>query len=65
VESFAFVGTRYAARTTAATIDALRRAGFDDLHLLDLAVAVADANQWERLRRLTGLPAAIFAPSRT
>jgi len=63
VEAFAFVGTRYAQRTTAAMIDALRDAGFDDLRLLDLAIAVADANQWERLRRLTGLPAASFAPS--
>jgi hypothetical protein len=60
VEAFAFVGTRYAQRTTAAMIDALRRAGFDDLGILDLAIAVADANQWARLHRLAGLPSALF-----
>src|SRR4029450_12138996 len=51
VEAFAFVGTRYANRTTAAMIDALRGAGYDDLGVLDLAIAVADANQWARLSR--------------
>jgi alkylhydroperoxidase family enzyme len=55
VEAFAFVGTRYAYRTTQAMIDALRRAGYDDLGILDLATAVADANQWARLHRLLGL----------
>ena len=57
VEAFAFVGTRYAPRTTPAMIDALRRAGWDDLGILDLAIAVADANQWARQHRLLGLPA--------
>jgi hypothetical protein len=60
VEAFAFVGTRYARRTTPAMIDALRAAGFDDLGILDLAIAVADANQWARQRRLLGLPAWIL-----
>jgi hypothetical protein len=59
VGAFAFVGTRYAQRATAAMIDALRRAGWDDLRLLDLAIAVADANQWARLRRLLALPASL------
>ena len=61
VEAFAFVGTRYAQRTTDGTIAALRRAGFDDLGILDLAIAVADANQWARTRRLTNVPADVFS----
>jgi alkylhydroperoxidase family enzyme len=61
VEAFAFVGTRYAHRTTLEMVDALRRAGFDDLGLLDLATAVADANQWARLHRLTGLAPDLFS----
>jgi hypothetical protein len=60
VEAFAFVGTRYAARTTDAMIDALRRAGWDDLGILDLAIAVATANQWARLFRLTGLAPELY-----
>jgi alkylhydroperoxidase family enzyme len=60
VEAFAFVGTRYAARTTPEMIDALRRTGRDDLGILDLAIAVADANQWARLHRLAGLPPDFF-----
>jgi hypothetical protein len=55
VEAFAFVATRYASRTTPAMIEALRGAGYDDLNILDLATAIADANQWARLYRLTGL----------
>jgi hypothetical protein len=60
VEAFAFVGTRYAYRATADMIDALRRAGYDDLGILDLAIAVADANQWARTHRLLGLPPDLF-----
>lgn len=60
VEAFAFVGTRYAYRTTAEMIDALRRAGYDDLGILDLAIAVADANQWARTHRLLGLSPDVF-----
>ena len=56
VEAFAFVGTRYANRTTRAMITSLRNAGYDDLGILDLAIAIADANQWARLHRLLGLP---------
>jgi hypothetical protein len=55
VDAFAFVGTRYASRTTPKMIEALRKAGYDDLGILDLATAVADANNWARLYRLTGL----------
>ena len=55
VEAFAFVGTRYAYRASADMIDALRRRGYDDLRILDLAIAIADANQWARLHRLAGL----------
>jgi alkylhydroperoxidase family enzyme len=60
VEAFAFVGTRYANRTTEAQIAALRRAGYDDLGILDLAIAVADANQWARMHRLAGVPAELL-----
>ena len=60
VEGFAFVGTRYAQRTTSEAIATLRRAGYDDLGILDLAIAVADANQWARMFRLTGLPPSLF-----
>jgi len=60
VDAFVFVGTRYPARVGAAMIRRLRAAGFDDLGLLDLATAVADANQWARLHRLLGLPPALF-----
>lgn len=60
VVDFAFVGTRYAYRTTQARIDALRRAGYDDLGVLDLATAVADANLWARMYRLVGLPQSLF-----
>jgi alkylhydroperoxidase family enzyme len=61
VDAFAFVGTRYARRITTDQIMALRRTGYDDLAILDLAVAVADANQWARMHRLAGLPADLFS----
>ena len=61
VDAFAFVGTRYAQRTTTDQIAALRRTGLDDLAILDLAIAVADANQWARMHRLAGLPANLFS----
>jgi alkylhydroperoxidase family enzyme len=60
VEAFAFVGTRYAVRTTPAMIDRLRATGYDDYGILDLAIAVADANLWARLYRLLGLDARLF-----
>ncbi len=63
LESFVFVGTRHAARTTGKMLDALRADGYDDLGLLDLAHAVADANQWARVHRLLGLPSDILAPA--
>ena len=55
IERFAFVGTRYAFRTTKEMIDSLRQQGYDDLGILDLAIAVADANLWTRIYRLFGL----------
>lgn len=61
VDAFAFVGTRYPRRITTDQIVALRRTGFDDLAILDLAIAVADANQWARMRRLAGLPPDLFS----
>jgi alkylhydroperoxidase family enzyme len=61
VEAFAFVGTRYAHRTTRAMIDALHGRGYDDLGVLDLAIAVADANQWARLSRLLDLPSELLS----
>jgi len=62
LEAFVFVGTRYAARTTPEMIQRLRGIGYDDVGILDLATAVADANQWARLHRLLGLPRDILAP---
>jgi alkylhydroperoxidase family enzyme len=61
VDAFVFVGTRYAHRTSPEMVAALRAAGFDDLGILDLATAVADANQWARLHRLLGLPADVLS----
>jgi alkylhydroperoxidase family enzyme len=60
VEAFAFVGTRYPARTTPAMIERLRAAGYEDLGILDRAIAVADANQWARMYRLLDLDSRIF-----
>jgi hypothetical protein len=61
LEAFVFVGTRHASRTTREMLDDLRREGFDDLRILDLAHAVADANQWARMHRLLGLPRALLS----
>ena len=55
IESFAFVGTRYAYRATSDMIEALRQEGYDDIGILDLAIAVAEANQWARFYRLLNL----------
>jgi len=65
VEAFAFVGTRYAQRTTPDMIARLREVGYSDLGILDLAIAVSDANQWARLHRLTGLAPEIFSLARS
>jgi hypothetical protein len=59
VEAFAFIGTRYAYRMNENRIGILRENGYDDLGILDLAIAVADANQWARVYRLLGLDPAI------
>jgi hypothetical protein len=55
IECFAFLGTRYAYRSTKELIDRLRQVGYDDTGILDLAIAVADANMWTRIYRLFGL----------
>lgn len=60
VDAIVFVGTRYAARTTIEMIDAVRSQGFDDLGVLDLAIAIADANQWARTHRVLGLDPGLF-----
>ncbi len=60
VEAFAFVGTRYAYRTTKDMIDALRKINYDDVDILDLAIAVAGANFWARIHRLLGLEPDLF-----
>jgi len=60
VEAFAFIGTRYAHRITGDLISALKTDGFDDTGIMDLAIAVADANQWARLHRLSGLKPELF-----
>ena len=60
VDAFAFVGTRYASRTTEEMVAALRSTGMVDLEIMDLAIAVADANQWARMSRLLGLDPALY-----
>lgn len=55
VEELAYVGTLFAYRTTAGMIDTLRREGYDDLGILDLAIAVADAAKWAITHRLLDL----------
>jgi hypothetical protein len=55
VEDFAFVGTRFAYRTTKKMIIALWDEGYDDAGILDLAMMVAEANYWARAYRLFGL----------
>ena len=60
IDAFAFVGTRYAYRTTKRMINGLRQKGYDDLAVLDLAIAVADANMWARIHRLTGLKPELY-----
>jgi hypothetical protein len=59
VEALAFIGTRYAHRMTEERIHKLRSMGYDDVGILDLTVAVADANQWARVYRLLDLDPAI------
>jgi alkylhydroperoxidase family enzyme len=60
IEAFAFVGTRYAYRTTKRMINGLRQIGYDDPGILDLAIAVADANLWARIYRLADLKPELF-----
>jgi hypothetical protein len=60
IQAFAFVGTRYAYRTTKRMIDRLRQKGYNDQNILDLAIAVADANLWARIYRLTGLKPELY-----
>lgn len=55
VDEFAHVGTLSAWRTTGEMIDALKREGYDDLGILDLAIAVADAAKWAMTHRLLDL----------
>lgn len=60
LDELIFVGTRYAYRTTDELIERVRALGFDDLAILDLAIAIAEANQWARLHRLAGLDPRFF-----
>lgn len=60
IEAFAALGTRYPDRATENTVNALRKAGLDDLGILDLAVAIADSNMWARFHRLLGLSPNIY-----
>ncbi len=59
------MGTRFAYRTTKEMIDMLRQQGYDDLGILDLAIAVADANMWTRIYRLFGLNANLLYEVKT
>lgn len=55
LDALVFVGTRYAARTTDALVDAVRRAeGMDDATLTDVFFSIAILNGLERLVRLMG-----------
>lgn len=57
IDDLAFVGTRYAARTTDAMTDALReRYGMDDAALTDLFYAISMRNAFERMDRLLAGP---------
>ncbi len=60
IAAFAFYATRRASETTEEMVDALRAAGYDDLGILDIATAVADANRWARTHRLLGLHPGLF-----
>lgn len=60
IEAYAFVGTRYAYRATKDMIDALREKGYDDMGILDMAIAIADANLWARVHRLVGIEPGLF-----
>ena len=53
VDALAFVGTRYAVRTTDSLVDAVRKArGWGDGELTELFFAVAARNAFERVDRL-------------
>lgn len=59
VDALAFVGTRYAARTTDAMVDAVReRTGWGDPELTDLFYAISMHNAFERMNRLLAAPLA-------
>ncbi len=61
IEALAFVGTRYAVRTTDAMVDAVRqKTGYGDPEILDLFYAISMRNALERMNRLMAgpLPAA-------
>jgi hypothetical protein len=60
IEAYAFVGTRYAYRATKDMIEALREKGYDDMGILDMAMAIADANLWARVHRLVGIEPGLF-----
>ncbi len=62
VQALARLGTRQAWRMTPDLVERLRAKGYDDRGLLDLVLAVADANQWARLHRLLGLPPGWHSP---
>jgi hypothetical protein len=59
LDALAFVGTRYAVRTTDAMVDAVRRQhGYGDAELTDLFYAIAMRNGLERMHRLLAAPPA-------
>jgi hypothetical protein len=62
LEALAFVGTRYAVRTTQEMVDAVRTEyGWDDAELTDLFYAIAMRNGLERMNRLLAAPIACAA----
>ncbi len=57
LDALAFVGTRYAARTTPKLVDAVRAEyGYDDAQLTDVFYAIAMRNAFERMNRLLAEP---------
>ncbi len=65
VEAFVFVGTRTPRRGSREMVEALRRAGFADGAILELAIAIAEENAWARVRRLLGLDPSLLESRRT
>jgi alkylhydroperoxidase family enzyme len=66
LDALAFVGTRYAVRTTDELVDAVRaKYGYGDPELTDLFYAISMRNGLERMNRLLAEPVALRAEPQT